>query len=78
MLIYPNVSPAQIEAAKQKLAADPAYLLTDNGPNVFTVQSSGFTIHAHYEPGSQVLSVDANLLIRGRVDAGIKAALGRS
>lgn len=78
MLTYPNVSPAQIEAAKQKLAADPMYIVTENGPNIFTVQALGFTIHAVYEPGSQVLNVDANFLIRGRVDAGIKAALGRT
>ena len=78
MLTYPNVSPAQIEAEKQKLAADPMYIVTENGPNIFTAQALGFTIHAVYEPGSQVLNVNANFLIRGRVDAGIKAALGRT
>jgi hypothetical protein len=77
MLIYPNVSPAQIQAAIQKLAAGP-FPFSEPQPNCFLLHTPLGTVKATYAPDTQVLRVDANAVIRGRADAEIKAALGRA
>jgi hypothetical protein len=77
MLTYENVTPTQIELAKEKLAAGP-FPFSEPQPNCFLLHTPLGTVKATYAPDTQVLRVDANAVIRGRADAEIKAALGRA
>jgi hypothetical protein len=77
MLTYPNVSPAQIEAMKERLEAEPETTIAEVAPDQFKISSGPFSVSATYQPDTQVLLVDANWLIRGRVNDAIKQALGR-
>jgi len=77
MLTYLNVTPAQVAQATAALAANPKYEFSEPEPNEFELKAEGFTVHGWYAPDIQLLTVDANHFIRGRVDEEIKAALGR-
>jgi hypothetical protein len=83
MLTYQNVSPQQIQDMKSKLVADGSTSIAEGVPDAtgaatFSVHGHGVTVGAAYNPSTQTLSVDANFFIKGAVDKGIKAALGRS
>jgi hypothetical protein len=77
MLTYQNVTPQQIEDATAKIAAQQGMEVYEVQENVYRIEAYGFTITATYLPPSQTLEVNANILIRGKVDSAIKSALGR-
>lgn len=77
ILTYRDVSQDQVSQWTSKLAADPAFSVHQLAPDTFQIQAHGFTVHADFEPVSKVLTVDANFLIKEKVDAAIKQALGR-